>query len=60
MHGLAVRQKNNPQAPALHLVNLRPKPDAAVGLNPLPLRRCNNPHSSRMNARSGRERVAMK
>ena len=39
MHGLAVRQKDNPQAAALHLVNLRPKSDAAVGPDELSFRR---------------------
>ncbi len=39
MHGLAVRQKDNPQAAAPHLVNLRPKPDAAVGLDDFSFRR---------------------
>ena len=37
MHGLAVRQKDNPKVPSFHLVNFRPTPDAAVSLYALPL-----------------------
>lgn len=42
MHGLAVRQKDNPKVPALHLVNSRPTPDAAVSLDVLPLGVCDD------------------
>ncbi|HEY8032349.1 MAG TPA: hypothetical protein VIF02_08230 [Methylocella sp.] len=42
MHGLAVGQKDNPKEPPLHLVNFRPKPDAAVSLDLPSLRRRND------------------
>ncbi len=39
MHCLAIGQKDNLKEPALHLVNFRPKSDAAVSLDLLSLRR---------------------
>jgi len=36
MHGLAVRQKNDPQIPSTHRLNWRPTANSPILLNDLP------------------------